>query len=311
MGVLVVVSGEGLAGKPVGLRAERWRGHPGGASMRNSGTSGRWADYWAAFQDPQVFLGRKFFAWSVGIYGLNMWLPVITRARIKMGMANGGLLNAIPYLCGVMAMLVASTASDRTLKRKPFVWPFLFIGAAAFPRVLSRRSTTCLAFLGLIVAATCMYAPYGPFWAMTPEMVSRNVIGEAMALIITVCAAGGLLGTYGVGDLHRLTGPATRELPPPASPPAWPPRGALTLAVAASSPSTLIGDLKRRPVRILTANVRALAIAAIPRFSPSQRESGEFIVLMLLLRGIFRPYRTLPLPWRFPIDSPSGENPQK
>ena len=165
-------------------------------------------DYWAAFQDQRVILlCLQFFAWSVGIYGLNMWLPVITQQGSKMGMAHVGLLNSLPYLCGVIAMLIVSTASDKTLLRKPFVWPFMFVGAAAFlGSYLAGPSHFWLAFVGLIVAATCMYAPYGPFWAMAPEMVSRNVIGEAMALINTVGAAGGFLGTLGVGALHQLTG---------------------------------------------------------------------------------------------------------
>ncbi len=165
-------------------------------------------DYWAAFCDPRVILFcLQFFAWSVGIYGLNMWLPVITKKGSNLGMANVGLLNAIPYLFGAAAMLIVSLLSDRFLKRKPFVWPFLFIGAGAFlMSYMAGPDHFWIAFIGLIVAATCMYAPYGPFWAMVPEMVSRNVIGESLALINTIGAAGGFLGTIGVGALHQYSG---------------------------------------------------------------------------------------------------------
>ena len=158
-------------------------------------------DYWAAFTDPRVILlCVQFFAWSVGIYGLNMWLPLITRQGSSLGMTNVGFLNAIPYLFGAAAMWGVSVLSDRLLIRRAFVWPFLFIGAAAFlGSYLAGPSHFWLAFLGLIIAGVCMYAPYGPFWAMTPEMISRNVIGESLALINTVGALGGFLGTLGVG----------------------------------------------------------------------------------------------------------------
>jgi nitrate/nitrite transporter NarK len=122
-------------------------------------------------------------------------------------MTRIGLMNSIPYLFGVIAMLAVSIISDRLLLRKVFVWPCLFIGAAAFLfSYLAGPNHFWIAFIGLVVAATCMYAPYGPFWAMIPEMVSRNVIGESLALINTIGAAGGFFGTIGVGKLHELTG---------------------------------------------------------------------------------------------------------
>ena len=165
-------------------------------------------DYLAAFSDDRVILlCLQFFAWSVGIYGLNMWLPVIMKQGSSLGLGRLGMMSSIPYLFGVIAMLAVSVLSDRILLRKPFVWPFLFIGAAAFLfSYLAGPNHFWIAFVGLTVAATCMYAPYGPFWAMVPEMVSRNVIGESLALINTIGAVGGLVGTYGVGKLHEITG---------------------------------------------------------------------------------------------------------
>ncbi|HZL35522.1 MAG TPA: MFS transporter [Tepidisphaeraceae bacterium] len=165
-------------------------------------------DYRTAFRDPRVILlCLLFFAWSVGIYGLNMWLPVIVTHLSSMGIAKVGMLNAIPYLIGAVVMFGISTLSDRLLVRKTFVWPFMFLGGAAFlASYLAGETHFVIAFIGLIVACMCMYAPYGPFWAMVPEMVSRNVVGESMALINTLGAAGGMVGTVGVGALSDWTG---------------------------------------------------------------------------------------------------------
>jgi len=164
-------------------------------------------NYRAAFRDPQVILlCAQFFAWSVGIYGLNMWLPVILRSGSSLGMGRIGLLNCIPYLIGAVTMALVSSISDRLLVRKPFVWPFMFLGAAAFGFSYLYAGNFWLSFAGLIVAAVCMYAPYGPFWAMAPEMVSRNVAGESMALINTLGATGGFFGTFFVPVLHKHTG---------------------------------------------------------------------------------------------------------
>jgi nitrate/nitrite transporter NarK len=51
-----------------------------------------------------------------------------------------------------------------------------------------------------------MYAPYGPFFAIVPDMLPRNVAGEVMALINSCGALGGFVGTYFVGLLQAWTG---------------------------------------------------------------------------------------------------------
>jgi MFS-type transporter involved in bile tolerance (Atg22 family) len=53
-----------------------------------------------------------------------------------------------------------------------------------------------------------MYAPYGPFFAIVPEMLPSAVAGEVMALINTCGALGGFAGTWIVGALQALTGSA-------------------------------------------------------------------------------------------------------
>jgi nitrate/nitrite transporter NarK len=51
-----------------------------------------------------------------------------------------------------------------------------------------------------------MYAPYGPFFAIVPERLPRNVTAEVMALINSCGALGGFLGSYFVGRLQAVTG---------------------------------------------------------------------------------------------------------
>jgi MFS-type transporter involved in bile tolerance (Atg22 family) len=53
-----------------------------------------------------------------------------------------------------------------------------------------------------------MYAPYGPFFAIVPEMLPRNVAGKVMAVVNTFGALGAFAGTWLVGWLQALTGNA-------------------------------------------------------------------------------------------------------
>lgn len=160
-------------------------------------------DYWTAFRDPRVVLFCvQFFFWSAGIYGFVFWVPKLIKNASHASIGATGLLNAVPYVVGTVAMLVVSYFSDRTLIRKAFVWPSLLIGALACLLVCAANNFPVL-YLGLILSGACMYAPYGPYWAMVPEMVPRSVLGESMALINSVGAVGGLVGTYLVGWLAR------------------------------------------------------------------------------------------------------------
>jgi MFS family permease len=51
-----------------------------------------------------------------------------------------------------------------------------------------------------------MYAPYGPFFAIVPEILPVNVAGGAMALINSLGALGSFAGSYLVGYLNGATG---------------------------------------------------------------------------------------------------------
>jgi len=51
-----------------------------------------------------------------------------------------------------------------------------------------------------------MYAPYGPFFAIVPERIPRNVVAEAIAFINSCGALGAFFGSYLVGLLRAITG---------------------------------------------------------------------------------------------------------
>ncbi len=165
-------------------------------------------NYWGAFRMPRVMmLAAQYFFWSIGVYGFVLWLPSIIKAGSKQGLGITGLLSAVPYVLAIILMLVASYYSDRTLERKLFVWPFLLAGAIAFYISYLIGSTNFWAsFLFLVIAGGCMYAPYGPFFAIVPELLPRNVSGEAMALINSMGALGSFVGVYIVGYLNGATG---------------------------------------------------------------------------------------------------------
>ena len=171
----------------------------------------------ALLRPDALLLSLQYFLWSLGVYGFVLWLPTIVRRGFAatgahgsgLSMTNTGLLSAIPYLAAIVLMLIASWISDRTLRRREVVWPFLLVSGLALlgSFYFAERSFTA-AFAFLVLSGACMYAPYGAFFAMIPERIPKQVTGEVMAMINSAGALGGFVGSYSVGLLHAITGNA-------------------------------------------------------------------------------------------------------
>ncbi|MCI4659191.1 MFS transporter [Cryobacterium zhongshanensis] len=165
-------------------------------------------NYREAFKQKAVIqLCIQYFFWSIGVYGFVMWLPSIIKTASSFDIVVIGWLTAIPYLLATVLMVVASFFSDRLLKRKLFIWPFLLVAAVAFyASYLVGTSNFWLSFILLVIAGGAMYAPYGPFFAIVPEILPKNVAGGAMALVNSFGALGSFAGAYFVGFLNNVTG---------------------------------------------------------------------------------------------------------
>jgi sugar phosphate permease len=166
------------------------------------------ADFKAAVRNPNVILlCLQYFCWSVGVYGFVLWLPTIIQSGASRGIEIVGLLSGMPYLFAIILMLIVAHYSDRSFRRRRFVWPFLILsGIALFGSYLTVSTSFWSAYGFLILAGACMYAPYGPFFAIMPEMLPKNVSGEVTALVNSCGALGSFIGAWFVGLLQARTG---------------------------------------------------------------------------------------------------------
>lgn len=163
--------------------------------------------YREAFRSRNVVvLSAQYALWSIGVYGFVFWLPSIIKAASSHGIGVTGLLSAGPYALAVVLMLGNSRVSDRAARRRAYIWPWLVAGAVAFYLSYVLGTTNFWpAYVLLIVAGGCMYAPYGPYFAWITEFLPENVSGASMALINSFGALGGFVGAYAVGWLDGAT----------------------------------------------------------------------------------------------------------
>jgi sugar phosphate permease len=165
-------------------------------------------NYITAFKSKLVILlCLLYLLWSFGIYGFVIWLPSIIHAAPGIGIVKTGWLSAVPYLISIIAMIIVAYFSDKTLKRKIFIWPCFLIGAIAFfGSYLVGMHNFWLSFTLLSVAGVTMYIPYGPFFAYITEILPSNIAAGAIAIINSFGALGAFGGSYLVGYLNGITG---------------------------------------------------------------------------------------------------------
>jgi len=168
----------------------------------------QYTNFREALQVPGVLiLCFQYFCWSFGVYGLVIWIPAMIRSGSSRGIEQIGLLSAAPFLLAVVLMLIVAHFSDRVQNRKLFVWPFLILsGVALFCSFTTAGHNFWLAYFCLVIAGGTMYAPYGPFFAIMPEILPRNMAGKVIALVNSCGALGGFAGSWLVGWLQAVTG---------------------------------------------------------------------------------------------------------
>lgn len=161
----------------------------------------------ALLRNDVIVLAIQYFCWSFGIYGFILWLPTIVRAGASLNMARTGLMSAVPYLVAIIFEIVNAHLSDRAQRRERYVWPPLLLsGIALMGSFLLQPHGFLWAYLCLLVACGGMYAPYGPFFAIMPERIPQNRVGEVMALVNSLGALGSFVGTLSIGLLRSATG---------------------------------------------------------------------------------------------------------
>lgn len=163
-------------------------------------------DLAAAFADPRVWaLGVVYLGYSIGYYGVQLWLPQIVQA---MGFSNltTSFLVALPFAVTMLAMWQWGRSSDRSGER---VWHVALPALVAMTALLvsSVSGSNLVIFIALGVAVVSFMSLQGPYWALPQSYLGGVAAAGGIALINTLgTGAGGFVGPYLVGLLKNATG---------------------------------------------------------------------------------------------------------
>ncbi|CAI1779964.1 TPA: MFS transporter [Serratia marcescens] len=144
------------------------------------------------------------FFYQTGIYGYTLWLPTILKGLTHGDMEQVGLLAILPYIGAIFGMLIISTLSDRTGKRKVFVALPLACFATCMALSVLLKDHVWWSYAALVGCGVFIQAAAGVFWTIPPKLFNAEVAGGARGVINALGNLGGFCGPYMVGVLISL-----------------------------------------------------------------------------------------------------------
>lgn len=148
--------------------------------------------------------------YSCGYYGIIFWLPLLLQSVSHMSNVMVGFVSSIPYLAAGVAMLVVAKSSDRSKERRMHLGLSALLSAIGFFAASAIHSffgeQLPLLLLCLSVAASGVWAMFGPYWGIPTSILSGDGAAAGFAVINSTGVIGGYLGPFLVGELTEKTG---------------------------------------------------------------------------------------------------------
>ena len=160
---------------------------------------------WPAVTDVRVLILTAIqFAYTLGSYGIGIWLPQILKTH---GLSNlaVGYISAVPYLFASVAMLLWAAYVDR-FGRKILNLTLGFL-LATMGFVLSVGWTELApALIGLTIALVGVTSARAIFWTVPTSFLAGRGAAGGLAFISTIGSLGGFVGPFMVGWIKQETG---------------------------------------------------------------------------------------------------------
>ena len=160
----------------------------------------------AAFRNPQTWLAIVvYFPFCAGLYGVGFWLPTLIKSAGVADPFRIGLLTAIPWAVGAVAMVLNGRSSDRHNERRWHMAVPAFLcglgligGALAGQHLLATMATLTVATLGIT-------AGLPQVWTLPRAVLSGAAAAAGIAFINSAGNLGGFLGPLLIGWIRDLT----------------------------------------------------------------------------------------------------------
>ena len=164
-----------------------------------------------ALLNPKVLaLSFVYFGAVATNYGLSFFLPQIVKA---FGVSNfqAGLVAALPYVVGLVSIVLWGRRSDRKLERRFHLAFPLFVASAGIAISTALNDPT-MKMVALSVAGFGIFGCLPVFWTFPAAFLSGAAAAGGIALINSIGNLAGFAGPYAMGRIKDVTGSYTGGL---------------------------------------------------------------------------------------------------
>ena len=170
-------------------------------------------DFKAALTDPKVWLCTLiYFCIVSGNATIAFWTPSIIKEIGIQGNFTIGLVAAIPFIAGTIAMVWNGNHSDRTGEVRLHCAIAALIAAVGLAATGALIGNATAALIALTVAAIGILAAFPVFWAMPQSFLTGMAAAGGIAVINSIGNLAGFVAPYTIGLSTQVTGSATSGL---------------------------------------------------------------------------------------------------
>ncbi len=170
-----------------------------------------------AFRTPMVWmLAGIFFLDQIGVYTVNLWMPLILNNFLRGGAGTQGEMLSpqaasliaryatLPYVAAALFTVLIGWSSDRTGERRWHIAGCLVLSALGFGWAGTTHSFP-MALAAMSLAAMGYWSIMGPFWTLPTRVLGGQAAAGGVAIITMVGGVGGFMGPFLTGRLRDLT----------------------------------------------------------------------------------------------------------
>ena len=158
----------------------------------------------AIFDIRVIVLAVVQFGFTLGSYGIGIWLPLILK-DFQFSNFTISVLTFILYLFAIVGMLAWAAYADRTGKKIANLTLACCLGAIGLGAYTLFGSLS-VALISLTLALIGITAARAIFWSIPPRLLTGVAAAGGIAFINTIGTMGGFFGPYMMGYLRDSTG---------------------------------------------------------------------------------------------------------
>ncbi|MGO4326217.1 MFS transporter [Cupriavidus sp. 2TAF22] len=160
-----------------------------------------------AFANARVWIcAAIYFCVVSGNATIAFWSPSIIKELGVQGNLQIGLVSAIPFIAGTIAMVWNGIHSDRTGERRLHCALATLMAAAGLVLTGMWLHSAVLALVALTIASVGILAAFPVFWSLPSAFLAGTAAAGGIALINSIGNLAGFVAPYMIGWFKTSTG---------------------------------------------------------------------------------------------------------